>query len=276
VSAQRQPLFGAGQKRQCALIGVVHAPALPGADGYNFDMAKVIRTSVEDARIYRDSGVDALIIENMHDVPYLNGSVPAETVAAMTAVCQAIQSEVNLPLGVQLLAAANVEALAVAVALRLDFIRVEGFVFAHIGDEGLHNANAPNLVRRRAALCGPGSKIRIFADIKKKHSSHAITADIDLAETAHTAEFFKADGIIVSGMRTASAPTAEEVSQAAKSVTVPTMVGSGVTPDNVAQFCRSAAGLIVGSYAKKDGHWANACDPQRLEALVRALDKTGS
>ena len=270
-------LFGEGQSRRCALIGCVHVPALPGADGYGFDMGQVVKTSLSDARIYRDSGVDALIIENMHDVPYLNGHVAPETVAAMTVVAQAIAAEVKLPLGVQLLAAANIEALAVAVALGLDFIRVEGFVFAHIGDEGLHNANAPDLVRRRAALRGPNAahnNVRIFADIKKKHSSHAITADIDLAETAHTAEFFKADGVIVTGMRTASAPLPQEVDEVTRAVSIPTMVGSGVTAQNVGLFSKSAAGLIVGSYAKVDGYWGNACDPERLETLAQALDKS--
>ena len=39
----------------------------------------------------------------------------------------------------------------------------------------------------------------VLADIKKKHSSHAITADLDIAETAAAAELFRADGVIVTG-----------------------------------------------------------------------------
>jgi len=262
-------VFASCQNKSCILIGVVHVPALPGADAYAFDMQNVIQQSLADAHAYKESGIDALIIENMHDVPYLRGSVAPETVAAMTVVGQALRSQIDLPLGVQLLAAANIEALAVATALDLDFIRVEGFVFAHIGDEGFHQACAPLLVRRRAQL--QAQKIKIFADIKKKHSAHAITADIDLAETAHTAEFFKADAVIVTGLRTAQAPLETEVQEVAAAVTIPTLVGSGVTPENIAQFSRHAQGLIVGSYAKKDGHWANACDSKRLDKLVSAL-----
>ena len=41
--------------------------------------------------------------------------------------------------------------------------------------------------------------VLVLADIKKKHSSHAITADVDVAETARAAEFFRADGVIVTG-----------------------------------------------------------------------------
>lgn len=266
-------MFASCQNKSCILIGVVHVPALPGADAYAGNMTAVIKQSLADAHAYKESGIDALIIENMHDVPYLRAGVPPETVAAMTVVAQAIKSQIDLPLGVQLLAAANIEALAVAAALDLQFIRVEGFVFAHIGDEGFHQASAPLLVRRRAQL--NAQKIKIFADIKKKHSSHAITADIDLGETAHTAEFFKADGVIVTGLRTASAPLASEVEEAAAAVKIPTLVGSGVTPENISQFSRHAKGLIVGSYAKKDGHWANACDGKRLDKLVEALNAAG-
>jgi uncharacterized protein len=266
---------GGKAQRKCALIGVVHVPALPGADSYGFKMSTVLERSLSDAHIYKECGVDALIIENMHDVPYLRGGVPPETVAAMTVVGQAIKAATNLPLGVQILAGANIEALAVAIALELDFIRVEGFVFAHIGDEGFHQANAPDLVRRRAQLtvgASPNKTVRIFADIKKKHSSHAITADIGLAETAHTAEFFKADGVIVSGLRTAAAPLPAEVEEVANAVKIPTLVGSGISAENVHEFAVHADGLIVGSYAKKEGHWANDCDSRRLERLVKALD----
>jgi hypothetical protein len=35
--------------------------------------------------------VDAILLENMHDVPYLNRAVGPEIVAAMTAVCSAVR-----------------------------------------------------------------------------------------------------------------------------------------------------------------------------------------
>lgn len=44
--------------------------------------------------------------------------------------------------------------------------------------------------------------ILIFADIKKKHSSHTITSDVSLLETAKAAKFFLADGIILTGNAT--------------------------------------------------------------------------
>ena len=44
--------------------------------------------------------------------------------------------KLGLYCGIQILAAGNKEALAVAKAAELDFIRAEGFVFAHVADEG--------------------------------------------------------------------------------------------------------------------------------------------
>src|SRR6185436_13037350 len=111
---------------------------------------------------------------------------------------------------------ANLEALGVAVAADLDFIRVEGFVFAHVGDEGYQESCAAELIRRRCNL--KAERVQIFADIKKKHSAHAITGDVSLTETARAAEFFKADGVIVTGMHTGHSPDASEVKNVKSSV----------------------------------------------------------
>lgn len=73
----------------------------------------------------------------------------------------------GLPCGVQILAAANKEALAVALASGLQFIRVEGFVFAHVADEGLMNSCAGELLRYRKNI--GAEHILVFTDIKKKH-----------------------------------------------------------------------------------------------------------
>ena len=55
----------------------------------------------------------------------------------------------GLPCGIQILAGANREALAVAHAAGLDFVRVEGFAFAHVADEGLVESSAAALLRFR-------------------------------------------------------------------------------------------------------------------------------
>ncbi len=166
---------------------------------------------------------------------------------------------------------ANLEALGVAVACNLDFIRVEGFVFAHIGDEGFHDSCAAKLVRRRAHL--KANHIKIFADIKKKHSAHAITGDVSLVETAHAASFFKADGVIVSGAATGKEPALADVESLRHGAGLPVLIGSGITPENIPTYAPLVDGLIVGSSAKFDGHWENAVDAVRVKKLTQAISK---
>lgn len=255
--------------RKCSVIGVVHLPPLPGSASYGGSMEAVLGTALSDAMAYKDGGVDALIIENMHDVPYLRGRVEPETTAAMSVVAHAIKYETVLPIGIQILAGANLEALGVAVAAGLDFLRVEGFVFAHVGDEGVHQSCAAELIRRRAVL--KAEHIKIFADIKKKHSSHAITADINLVETARHAEFFKADGVIVTGPATAHAPEEEEVRSVRAGVATHVLVGSGVDTTNIKKLAKHADALIVGSSLKYDGLWTNEVDQSRVERLIDTL-----
>jgi hypothetical protein len=44
--------------------------------------------------------LDAVYIENMHDVPYLRGEVGPEIVAAMTLIGTEVKSESHLPVGI--------------------------------------------------------------------------------------------------------------------------------------------------------------------------------
>lgn len=227
-----------------------------------------------DGLEYKKQGFDALIVENTHDVPYLKGYVAPETTASMSVIARQMKREIELPLGVQLLAGANIEALAAAIAASLEFIRVEGFVYAHIGDEGIHEACAAELVRKRFNL--GASAVMICADIKKKHSSHAITSDMSIAETAINAEIFKADAVIVSGMRTGDAPCLAEVRSVKSSVAIPVMIGSGISETNLIEFAPYVDAMIIGSAAKIDGHWTNRVCPERAYRLVEASIKATS
>jgi membrane complex biogenesis BtpA family protein len=255
----------------CAVIGVVHVPPLPGAADFGGEMEALIEQALRDARAYKAGGVQAIMVENMHDAPYLKGFVHPETTAAMAVVARAVRAEMKVPLGVQLLAGANLEALGVAVAAGAEFIRVEGFVFAHVADEGVHESCAAVLVRKRAEL--KANDIKIFADIKKKHSSHAITSDVSLAETAINAEFFRADGVIVTGSSTGYAPDPADVRDVRDAVSCEVLVGSGMVMQNVNMFLPHCDALIVGSSLKKDGRWQNPVDQKRVEELMAVAAK---
>ena len=210
-----------------ALIGMIHAGALPGTPSAHESIEAIAARAVSEANVYREAGFTAVAIENMHDRPYLRGAVGPEITAAMTVIGREVKRACALPLGIQILAGANREALAAAHACGADFVRVEGFVFAHVADEGIIESCAGELLRYRRAI--GAERVLVFADIKKKHAAHAITADVSIAETAHAAELFLADGVVVTGAATGVETSPEDVASAAGAAGLPVLVGSGLT-----------------------------------------------
>jgi uncharacterized protein len=251
------------------VVGVIHVGALPGTPSSKACVEDLIELAVREAAVYRDGGVDGLMVENMHDVPYLRGSVGPEIVAALAVIARAVKTEARLPVGVQILAAANTEAMAVAHAASLDFIRAEGFVYAHVADEGLIESCAARLLRFRRRIGAEG--VRIWADVKKKHSSHAITSDVSLGETCATVEFMLGDAVIITGSVTGEAPTLEDVREAKRHCRLPVLLGSGITVENLAEFYDAADGFIVGSYFKERGLWSNTVERARVSSLIDAI-----
>ncbi|MDM8527359.1 BtpA/SgcQ family protein [Anaerolineales bacterium HSG24] len=258
-------------KNSKTIIGMIHVDALPGTPKSKFGLPEIIARAKAEALLYKQAGVDMLAIENMHDVPYCNQTVGPEIVAAMTVVGYEVKNVTGLPCGIQILAGANVEALGVAHAAGLDFIRAEGFVFSHVADEGLIDGQAAKILRYRKQI--GADDILVLTDIKKKHSSHAITADVDIAEMAHAAEFFLSDGVIVTGIATGTSANLDELALVKGKVDIPVLVGSGVTLDNVADYLAVADGLIIGSYFKENGHWTQTVSFERVEAFMNQVYK---
>ena len=251
------------------VIGVIHVGALPGTPRGEKSVGELVRQATEEARVYRECGVDGVIIENMHDVPYLKGEVGPEIVAAMTAIGGEVKAECGLPVGIQILAGANIEAMAVAHAAGLDFIRAEGYAYAHVADEGIIQASAAKLLRYRKMI--GAERVQVWADVKKKHSAHAITADVSLGQTAETVEFMGADCVIVTGSVTGEAPQVADVKEAKTHCHLPVFLGSGISDSNIDQFYNEADGFIIGTYFKVDGLWSNTVDPTRVTHFINKL-----
>lgn len=248
------------------IIGMIHVGALPGTPASSLSVAEIVAQAKREAALYREAGVDGIAIENMHDVPYLRGEVGPEIVAAMALVGQAVKGESRLPVGIQILAGANIEAMAVAHAANLDFIRAESFAFAHVADEGLIESSAAKLLRYRKMI--GADRVQVWADVKKKHSSHAITADISLGVMAETVEFMRGDAVIITGSATGDAPKLADAEEAKTHCRLPVILGSGVDDKNIAEFWPKADGFIIGSFFKREGKWRNEVDRRRVEEFM--------
>ncbi len=269
AAKRAREIFG----REKALIGMVHTDALPGTPFSTRSVREIAQRAAGEAEMLAGEGFDALLIENMHDRPYLKGNAGPEIVAAMTRIGLEVRSAVGekMRLGVQILAAANAQSLAVALAIEARFVRAEGFCFAAVADEGLlADAEAGPLLRYRKVIGAEG--IAILSDIDKKHSAHAITADIDLAMMAETAEFFGADGVIVTGAATGKPTSTDDLKVARKACDLPVIVGSGAKPETLKDLWGSAEGIIIGSWYKRGGVWDAPADRGRVRALMKAAE----
>ena len=251
------------------LIGMVHLLGQPGTP-QACNINKMIEKSCEEAFELEKQGFDAIIIENMHDAPYLKENIGPEIVASMARSATEIRKIFKGPIGIQVLAAGNKEALSIAHACDLDFIRVEGFAYAHVADEGLIEACAGKLLRERSRI--NASKISILADIKKKHASHNLTKDLTISDWAHGTLFCGADGLIITGPHTGSPPDLNDLKEASQCTKSPILCGSGATSLNISELFQYAHGIIVGSSIKKNSNWKDPIDPKKCEELIAIRD----
>ena len=127
-----------------AMIAVL---PLPGAPRYGGDDARIIAQALSDVAHYHAAGVDALVLENSHDLPYIKPPLPPRAIKVMQQVADAVRRQFPGPIGLQMLEAANETALEIAGTAGLDFLRVEGYVFAHVGGAGLIEGCAGRLPR---------------------------------------------------------------------------------------------------------------------------------
>ncbi|GBC78537.1 hypothetical protein HRbin08_02033 [bacterium HR08] len=250
------------------VIGMLHAPALPGAPGFEGDWERVRARVLADAEALAEGGVEGFLLENFGDAPYYPRRVPPHTVAFLTALGQEVKRAFAKPLGVNVLRNDARSALAIATAIGAEFIRVNVFMGARVTDQGVIEGVAHLLLRDRATL---GSVVKVFADVAVKHS--APLAPRDLAqEVLETIERGRADAIILSGVATGQETSPERIREAkAVARATPVLVGSGVTVENVADILRVADGVIVGTFFKQDGVVHRPVDVERVKAFMRVV-----
>ncbi|XP_063723741.1 uncharacterized protein F13E9.13, mitochondrial-like isoform X1 [Symsagittifera roscoffensis] len=271
-----------GVQGRPALYGMIHVLPTAGSPlSKGESVSELVDRALEEAEIFRkyQSSFSGVIIENMFDTPYLRPeqmrAVSPHTVTTMAVVAnevrRVLQRGEGFKIGIQILSGANKEALAVAMATDCDFIRTEGFVFGHVGDEGWTQSCAGELLRYRRTV--NAEHIGIFCDIQKKHSSHAITSDLSVEDHAKAAEFFEADGVILTGKATGDPANVEQlhlVKNASKRLKV--MIGSGIEPANIAEYAHADC-LIVGSSLKVHDDWKNRLDETKIQTLVDQYQK---
>jgi len=251
------------------LAAMIAIQPLPGAPLYRGDDEEIVAQALSDLQTYCEAGVDAIIFENSHDLPYIKPPLPARAVELTKRVAREVRNRFSGPIGIQMLEAANETALEIASEADLDFLRVESYVFAHVGGAGFIEGCAGKLLRlRKETGC---EHIKVFGDVKKKHCSHALTGDLDILDEVKQAEFFLVDGVIVTGARTTEPPSLAELRRVKKHAHVPVVIGSGMTPQNIRSYFKIADGFIVGSTFREAGEFLGRLDRKRLNSFMKVF-----
>jgi len=235
-------------------------------------------------------GMDAVLVENFGDVPFLPGRVPPETCAALALAVAAVMEEVaavmeevaagggmptpggsvsapRIPVGVNVLRNDAATALAVAAVTGASFIRVNVHTGTMFTDQGLLQGDAHSTLRRRSTLA-PG--VGICADVHVKHATPPAGASLEEA-ALDTLERGLADVLVVSGSGTGRPVDMARLRRVrAVAPGAPLWVGSGVTPATVRPLLEVADGVIVGSALEEGGRAGAPVDPARVRAFVEA------
>jgi len=258
---QSRKVWGAAKP----LIGVVHLQPLPGSPGYRGSMQAILRRALDDASAYLEGGMHGLLLENFGDHPFFRDEVPAETIAAMGVVAGEIRRLGRFALGVNVLRAAGLAAMAVAAAAEAQFVRVNVLSGAMLTDQGVIQGRAAEIMRLRSRL---GAAVEVWADVLVKHAVplapvDPVSAALDLKERA------MADAIIVTGPRTGRAADAKLLEHLRAEVTgIPWIVGSGIRTGGLERFWRIADGFIVGTALERGGRSGAPVDRSRVRKLV--------
>lgn len=247
------------------IIGMVHLRPLPESPGFDGDLDAIYAQAGVDAQALLAAGVDALIVENLGDEPYLIGEPTAAQMAVMANAAAHIRVMTDKPLGINVQFNAWQAEIALAYACRAQFVRVEVFVDTVISAQGTVQPCSAQITRYRKQL---GADVQLWADVQTKYTQNVLPQAI--TQSALDAQAAGASVLIVTGAATGQATPLEAVAEVKGAVSVPVVVGSGTTTANVGHVLQIADGAIVGSALKVGGRAENPVSAETARTFMQA------
>lgn len=252
------------------VIGMCHLQALPGDPGYDAGegMAGVLKHAARELETLQDGGVDGVLISNEFSLPYLTKTEPI-TAAAVARIIGELRQDIGVPFGVNILWDGRAS-LDVAVATGARFIR-EILTGVYASDFGLWDTDIGALARHRRAI--DGQDVRMLFNILPE--SAAYLGDRTLRSVARSTVFNALpDALCVSGLTAGTAVNIEDLRSVKSAAgSVPVIVNTGVTAENVGELLGIADAAIVGTFLKKGGQFLNSADSGRITMLMDAAQQ---
>ena len=258
--------FGSKKK---AVIAMAHIGALPGSPLYDADggLDKLIEGVLADVEKLQAGGVDAIMFGNENDRPYVFKASP-QSIAAMTAVVQAVKPALKVPFGVNYLWDPTAS-VAIGAAIGAKFVR-EIFTGVFASDMGIWNTDCATPARLRHDLSRDDMKMLFNINAEFAHPLDQRPIEL----RAKSAVFSSlADAILVSGPITGQPAEQSNLVKVAEAVTeVPVFANTGVNVDNVRDVLSVASGVVIGTHFKVDGNTWNPVDGARVARFMAVVE----
>jgi len=254
------------------ILGMVHLKPLPGTPLYDSagGMQKIVDEALADAGRLVKGGIDGIQVENQWDRPFQKGGdLGPETVACIAAAAARLRLEFDVPVGVTVHLNGVKQALAAAVAADCQWVRAFELANAYVSNAGIIEAAGPEAMRYRSFL--RAEHIMVFGDFHVKHGSHHLIEDRSILEQAEDVQTALGDGVIVTGIKTGTPPSRENVEPIRNAVSIPVLIGSGLSIDNLDELLPHVDGAVVGSAFKEEGRLANPVDAERVRAFMEKV-----
>lgn len=243
------------------VIGLVHLSSLPGSPLFRGTIHDIVKRAMDDVDALKQGGIDGIIIENFHDVPFSNLDISKVQISLMASIITMARERVNIPIGVNVHFNDWEAEVSLAYACNAQFVRIEAFVDTVLTPSGIVQPCCAEVTRFRQTLQSE-TPISIWADIHPKYSTQLL--ENKLEESAQMAQNALADAIIVTGETTGIETPVDDLSRVRNAVHVPILAGSGTTIKNVKSILDIADGVIVGSTFKYDGKIENQVSSERV------------
>jgi uncharacterized protein len=256
-------LLTAGRK---PVVGMVQLAALPGGSRYRgASIGDVLDDALAEAEILAGNGVDALMVQNLGDIP-VDTKVSTVQAAWMTRIVTEIAARVRQPVGLNMLENDAEAMFAVASAAGADFVRIKIYAGAMVTPFGIETAQCHAAIKARTAWSADA--VAILADVHDRTGlpliPNSLEADLDAA-----VRLGAADALVLTGR---SYEETHRFIETARQVTGATsiLVGGGITAANVAEVNRVADGTIVSSSLKGTGTAFGRFDPAKVREFMAA------
>lgn len=246
------------------IIGMVHLLPLPGSPNYGGDLDGAISRALEDAETLVASGVDALLVENLHDYPYYPQTIEPETVSAVTICALEVMKAHKVPIGINVLRNSWKASMGIAGSVGADFIRINVLTDSYITDQGQISGEAHLLARYRKAI--GADDVLVLADVQTKHAAPVASRPMEVV-AGDMLDRGGADGLLLSGDNSSRPADIEQV-HALKDAfpDAPVILGSGMTGDVASEYSAVADGAIFG--------WGSKVDADMLAPVSSELTST--